>query len=81
MSTIKKKAVVQSKALLNDILSVCFDCCTPGTIITLLGLYELMLLEQVQIETGIKEILLSLLPSFLLSALGWYLKRGVSEEG
>ena len=46
-----------------------------GLLITLLGLYELMLLEQVQIGTGIKEILLSLLPSFPLSALGWYLKR------
>ena len=46
-----------------------------GLIITLLALYELMLIGQVQIETGIKGILLSLLPSFPLSALGWYLKR------
>ena len=34
-----------------------------------------MLLVQVQIETGVKGIVLSLLPSFPLSALGWYLKR------
>ena len=44
-------------------------------IITLLALYELMLKMQVHIETGIKGILLSLLPSFPLSALGRYLKR------
>ena len=46
-----------------------------GLLITLLVLYELMLKIQVHIETGIKGILLSLLPSFPLSALGWYLKR------
>ena len=34
-----------------------------------------MLKMQVHIETGVKGILLSLLPSFPLSALGWYLKR------
>ena len=48
---------------------------TVGLILTLLVLYELMLLVQVQIETGVKGIVLSLLPSFPLSALGWYLKR------
>ena len=48
---------------------------TLGLLITLLALYELMLIMQVHIETGIKGILLSLLPSFPLSALGWYLKR------
>ena len=46
-----------------------------GLLITLLVLYELMLKMQVHIETGIKGILLSLLPSFPLSALGRYLKR------
>ena len=30
---------------------------------------------QVHIETGLKGILLALLPSFPLSAVGWYLKR------
>ena len=30
---------------------------------------------QVHIETGLKGVLLALLPSFPLSALGWYLKR------
>ena len=46
-----------------------------GLLITLLALYELMLKMQVHIETEVKGILLSLLPSFPLSALGWYLKR------
>ena len=46
-----------------------------GLIITLLALYELMLLVQARIETGVKGILLALLPSFPLPALGWYLKR------
>ena len=41
----------------------------------LLALYELMLISQVQIETGITGIVLSLLPSLPLSALGWYVKR------
>ena len=48
---------------------------TIGPILTLLVLYELMLLVQVQIETGVKGIVLSLLPSFPLSALGWYLTK------
>ena len=48
---------------------------TIGLTVTLLALYELMLLVQVQIETGVKEIVLSLLPSFPLSALGWYVKK------
>ena len=34
-----------------------------------------MLLVQVHIETGVKGIVLSLLPSFPLPVLGWYLKR------
>ena len=46
-----------------------------GLILTLLILYEVMLLVQVQIETGVKGVFLSLLPSFSLSALGWYLKK------
>ena len=46
-----------------------------GLIVTLLAVYELMLLVQAHIKTGIKGIMLSLLPSFPLSALGWYLKR------
>ena len=41
----------------------------------LLVLYEVMLLVQVHIETGVKGIVLSLLPSFPLPVLGWYLKR------
>ena len=48
---------------------------TVGLILSLFVLYELMLLVQVQIETGVKGIVLSLLPSFPLSALGWYLRR------
>jgi len=48
---------------------------TIGLTVTLLVLYELMLLVQVQIETGVKGIVLSLLPSFPLSALGWYVKK------
>ena len=47
----------------------------PGLIIALLVLYEVILLVQVQNGTGVKGLLLSLLPSFPLSALGWYLKR------
>ena len=46
-----------------------------GLIITLLALYELILFVQAHIETGVKGILLALLPSFPLPALGWYLKR------
>ena len=42
---------------------------------TLITLYELLLTAQARIETGLKGIVLSLLPSFPLSALGWYLKR------
>ena len=48
---------------------------TIGLILALLILYELMLLVQVQIENGVKGIVLSLLPSFPLSALGWYLRK------
>ena len=40
-----------------------------------IALYELMLVAQVQVETGITGIVLSLLPSLPLSALGWYVKR------
>ena len=47
----------------------------PGLIIALLALYEVMLLVQVEIGTGVKGLLFSLLPSFPLSAIGWYLKR------
>ena len=43
-----------------------------GLIVTLLVLYELVLQVQVQIEGN---IVLSLLPSFPLSALRWYYKR------
>ena len=46
-----------------------------GLIMTLLISYELMLMMQVEVGNGIKGLLLSLLPSFPLSALGWYLKR------
>ena len=45
-----------------------------GLIVMLLMLYELMLIAQVT-ETGITGIVLSLLPSLPLSALGWYVKR------
>ena len=48
---------------------------TIGLLLTLLILYEVMLLVQVHIETGVKGIVLSLLPSFSLPVLGWYLKR------
>ena len=48
---------------------------TIGLILTLIVLYEVMLLVQVQIETGVKGVFLSLLPSLPLSALGWYLKK------
>ena len=46
-----------------------------GLIIALCTLYELLLTVQVQFEIGVKGIILSLLPSFPLSALGWYVKR------
>ena len=48
---------------------------TLGLILTLLVLYELLLIVQVQFEMGVKGIILSLLPSFPLSVLGWYIKR------
>ena len=41
----------------------------------LLAIYELLLIVQVQFEVGVKGIILALLPSFPLSALGWYVKR------
>ena len=47
----------------------------PGLIIALLALYEVMLLVQVQVGSGVKGLALSLLPSLPLSAIGWYLKR------
>ena len=46
-----------------------------GLIIALLVLYEVMLLVQVQVGSGVKGLALSLLPSLPLSVLGWYLKR------
>ena len=46
-----------------------------GLIMMLLVSYELLLTVQVEVGTGIKGLLLSLLPSFPLSALGWYLKK------
>ena len=46
-----------------------------GLIIALLALYEVMLLVQVQVGSGVKGLALSLLPSLPLSAVGWYLKR------
>ena len=46
-----------------------------GLIMGLIVLYEGMLLVQVQVGTGVKGLLFSLLPSLPLSALGWYLKR------
>ena len=48
---------------------------TLGLILMLLTLYELLLIVQVQFEIGVKGIILALLPSFPLSALGWYVKR------
>ena len=50
-----------------------------GLIMTLLVLYEVMLSVQVEIGTGVKGLLLSLLPSLPLFALGW-LPEEVSEE-
>ena len=47
---------------------------TVGLIFSLLWVYEQMLVAQVA-ETGITGIVLSLLPSLPLSALGWYVKR------
>ena len=47
----------------------------PGLILALIALYEVMVLVQVQIGSGIKGLLFSLLPSLPLSAIGWYLKR------
>ena len=46
-----------------------------GLLFTVLILYELILQVQVQVGSGLRGIVLSLLPSFPLSALGWYLKR------
>ena len=46
-----------------------------GLITALLALYEVILLVQAQAGTGVKGLLLSLLPSFPLSAIGWYLNR------
>ena len=61
----------------------CGKCCaqllaiiaTLGLIVTLLVLYEFILQVQVEVGSGLRGVVLSLLPSFLLPALGWYLKR------
>ena len=57
---------------------------TVGLIFSLLWVYELMLIAQAA-ETGITGIVLSLLPSLPLSALGWYVRRryqsAVTNEG
>ena len=53
---------------------------TLGLIFTVLILYEFILQVQVQVGSGLRGIVLSLLPSFPLSALGWYLKRR-SQKG
>ena len=61
----------------------CGKCCaqfltiiaTLGLIVTLLILYEFILQVQVEAGSGLRGVVLSLLPSFPLSALGWYLKR------
>ena len=54
---------------------------TLGLIITLLAQYELMLKMQVHIETGLKGILLSLLPILSTVCTWMVLKKKVSEEG
>ena len=46
-----------------------------GLIVMVIALYELMLVAQVQVETGITGIVLFLLSSLPLSVLGWYVKR------
>jgi len=61
----------------------CGKCCAQllaiiailGLIVTLLVLYELILQVQVEAGSGLRGVVLSLLPSFPLPALGWYLKR------
>ena len=49
-----------------------------GLIILLVALYEIMLMVQAQV--GIKGIVLSLLPSLPLSAVGWYLNWKKSQK-
>ena len=56
------------KMLVHLVLIIAF----LGLIMMLLVLYELMLL--VQVQAGIKGIVLSLLPSLPLTGVGWYLK-------
>ena len=61
----------------------CGKCCAQllaiiailGLIVTLLVLYELILQVQVEAGSGLRGVVLSLLPSFPLPALGWYLKK------
>ena len=49
-----------------------------GLIILLVALYEMMLMVQAQV--GIRGIVLSLLPSLPLSAVGWYLNWKKSQK-
>ena len=61
----------------------CGKCCAQllaiiailGLVFTALILYELILQVQVEAGSGLRGIVLTLLPSFPLSVLGWYLKR------
>ena len=55
LSTTKKEDVLQSKTLWdNKIIHLVLIVATLGLLITLLALYELMLIMQVLIETGVK---------------------------
>jgi len=76
----EKRFSEQGKNVVEACLYFVVTTATVGLMTTLFVLYELMLLAQVQIETGVKEIVLSLLPSFPLSTLGWYLRSQRRSE-
>ena len=69
----KRRLWCNPKHLGKKIIRLILIVAILGLIITLLALYEIIV--QVHIETGLNGVLLALLPSFPLSAVGWYLKK------
>ena len=69
----KRRLCCNPKHLGKKIIHLILIVAILGLIITLLALYDIIV--QVHIETGLNGVLLALLPSFPLSAVGWYLKK------
>ena len=72
---IKKSVFCNAKRCGKNCVHLIVIIAILGLIAALLVLYELILQVQVEVGSGLRGVVLSLLPSFPLSALGWYLKR------